>query len=142
MGFTSSARDRGSPTLPLAPMIDIMFLLLVFFMTTSIMREQETSIEVDLQPTESGKVDTSKVPVSITVMADGGIFIGITKYTIDELKVLLIQVGDKLPGTPVIIRGDRKSDLGVTMQILDLCKSKAVNLTNVSLGSVVKAKDL
>ncbi len=142
MGFTSSTRDRGSPTIPLAPMIDIMFLLLVFFMTTSIMRDQETAIEVNLEPTDSGRVDSSKIPVNITVMADGSIFIGTRKFTIEELRVTLIKIGEQLPGAPIVIRGDRKSDLGVTMQILDLCMSKEVNLTNVSLGSVHKAEDL
>jgi biopolymer transport protein ExbD len=142
MGFTSSSRERGSPTLPLAPMVDILFLLLVFFMTTSIMREQETAIDVSLEPTESGKVDSSKIPVNITVLADGTIYIGTTKYTIEELKSKLIEIGEALPDAPIVIRGDRASDLGVTMQILDLCKSKDVNLNNVSLGSVHKEEDL
>jgi len=142
MGFTSSTRERTGPTLPLAPMIDILFLLLVFFMTTSIMREQETAIEVNLEATEAGKVDTSKIPVSITVMADGGIYIGTKKFNMVELKATLKQIGEQLPGTPIIIRGDKESDLGVTIRILDLCKSKDVNLPNVSLGSVEKAKDL
>ena len=142
MGFTTSARERTPPVLPMAAMIDIIFLLLVFFMTTSIMREQETAIDIDLQATDSGKVDTSKIPINITVLSDGGIFIGQKEFTIEQLRETLIKIGQQLPGTPIVIRGDKKSDLGITVQILDMCKSKEVNLTDVSLGSVQKADDL
>ena len=67
-------RERRRPTVPLAPMLDIMFLLLIFFVTTASMREQERFVEVQLPRAEmSDPPAVQGTKVVINVLADGTI---------------------------------------------------------------------
>lgn len=137
MSFTASTRDRNPPILPLAGLVDIMFLLLIFFMTTSIFREQERLIEVLLPSTESqisGAAYAS--PIVITVTADDGIYMGGHRYDLDELRRTLAE----LPNEPVEIRGDSNSRLGLSVQIMDA--AYAAGLKNVFLATTKRASEI
>ena len=136
MSFAAEQRDRGQPVLPLAAMVDILFLLLIFFMTASAMREEERSIDVSLQQTGSGQAGGSVTPVIISITASDEIFIGEQSYTIDALRGALDAIAATTPNEAIVIRGDKKSDLGTTEKILDI--AYAVGMTNVRLATTNK----
>ena len=72
MGFASETRERVRPVLPLAGMVDILFLLLIFFMSTYSMREQELSVDVGLPASESAEPGTNEaLKVVITYDQEG-----------------------------------------------------------------------
>jgi len=136
VSFAAEQRDRGQPVLPLAAMVDILFLLLIFFMTASAMREEERSIDVSLQQTGSGQAGGSVTPVIISITASDEIFIGEQSYTIDALRGALDAIAATTPNEAIVIRGDKKSDLGTTEKILDI--AYAVGMTNVRLATTNK----
>lgn len=140
MSFTSESRERTQPTIPLSGMIDILFLLLIFFIVTSAMRESETAMEVNLQRTATGKAGAATIATHITVTTEGKIFIAGIEYTVDNLKTKLIEIAKSFPSEPIVIRGDKTSDLGVTVEIMDLCRQYGLN--NVAIGSRKKASEL
>jgi biopolymer transport protein ExbD len=117
-------------------MVDILFLLLIFFMTASAMREEERSIDVSLQQTGSGQAGGSVTPVIISVTADNEIFIGEQSYSIDGLRGALDAIAATTPNEAIVIRGDKQSDLGTTEKILDI--AYAVGMTNVRLATTNK----
>jgi len=143
MSFASPHRERSSPSLPLAPMIDMMFLMLIFFLWTAAQREEGRDIPVQLQATEGGSESKSAVPIYITIKADNEIFIGPRSYTLETARDALTALGSPIPGetiaqrenrlsrTPVVIRGDKNSDLGTTIQVLGIARK--AGLTNVVL---------
>jgi len=135
MSFSTPSRDRGSPTLPLAPMIDMMFLMLIFFLWTAAQREEGTDIPVELQQVEGGSDRKAVAPIFITITQQNEIFIGPRSYTLESARAALTALGSAIPGetpaqrqarlqrTPVVIRGDKTSDLGTTLEVIGIARS-------------------
>jgi len=140
MSFSSETRERTKPAVPLAAMVDVMFLLLIFFMTASVYREKERQIDVSLPATETDTSTQGKAPIIITVAADGSIYIGEGKYTLSRLYDTLKDLAGQIDDESVVIRGDRSSELGLTVQVLDLCR--AAGITDVSLATTKPASGL
>lgn len=134
MSFASKARevyDYGWR--PPTTMVDLLFLLLIFFITIAAFRDEEREIDVTLQPAESFTSAGTRTPIIVTVTADNQLFIGQRQFQPDELretlKALALQFGDE----PVVIRGDKLSELGAAVQVLDM--ARAAGLTNVSIAT-------
>ena len=141
MSFSSPTRSRTGPMLPLASMVDVLFLLLIFFMTASVMREQERAIDVSLprqqSATTAGRVHTQLLT---PVTEDGGIYVGTTKYTPPTLRQTLARLAQQFPDEAIVIRADQNSRLGLTVQIMDIAYD--VGLRNVHLATIKKERDL
>ena len=140
MSFTAPTRPRSLPVLPLAAMIDVLFLLLIFFMTTSIFREQERMIDVSLPATESALPQAPQSPIVITVTRDGTIYLGDRPYDLDELRTTLDKLGRDFPDETVEIRGDGGSPLRRTIQVMDA--AYAAGLHNVFLATIKRAAEI
>jgi len=140
MSFASETRERTKPAVPLAAMVDVMFLLLIFFMTASVYRETERQIDVSLPATETDTSTQGKAPIIITITGDGAIFIGEGQYTLGRLYDTLKDLAGQIEGESVVIRGDQNSNLGLTVQVLDICRSAGIN--DVSLATSKPASGL
>lgn len=139
MGFTSESRERSRPVLPLAAMVDVLFLLLIFFMTASVFREQELQIDVALPAADTaapGEQGGTQVVISLT--EDGRVFLGARELTEQELALTLAQLAQQYPDEAVVIRGDQLSKYGQAVHLMDLAKD--AGFTNVTLATV-KAVD-
>lgn len=122
------------PVLPIASMIDILFLMLIFFLTASAFREQDSQIDVSLPATESTRtLPSGRTQITITVQPDGEIYMGEQRYTIDELRGTLRQLAAQFPDESVLIRADRESRVGLAVRIMDLAYE--ANLRNVFLAT-------
>jgi biopolymer transport protein ExbD len=129
-------------------MIDMMFLMLIFFLWTAAQREEGRDIPVKLQQTEGGSERRAAVPIYITINENNEVFIGPRSYTLETARAALGALGAAMPGetaaqraarierTPVIIRGDKSSSLGTTQEILGL--ARAAGLTNVVMETAKK----
>ncbi|MEK7794383.1 MAG: biopolymer transporter ExbD, partial [Candidatus Hydrogenedentota bacterium] len=95
-------------TIPMAPLIDIVFLTLVFFMATTTYSSLESELDITL-PTASGAElsDRQQGEIYINVRADGSIILNEREVNLDELQSVLDRVAEYFPGGSVIIRGDR-----------------------------------
>lgn len=131
MSFTAPIRVRTAPTLPLAAMVDILFLLLVFFLTAAAFREQDRVIEVVLPGTETDLRVEPATPIVITVDAEGRTFIGDRSYTLDELTNKLAVRASQYPDEWIDIRGDAKATHGRIVRVLDMIT--ATGLHNVRM---------
>ena len=133
MSYATPTRARGGPVLPLAGMVDVLFLLLIFFMTTSVFREQDQQIAVSLPATDAGTDAPAATQIVITISKDDRIYIGEKYYSPEQLRRTLKQLAIQFPNESVVIRGDRGSRLGTAVAVMDI--AHAANLTNVSIGT-------
>jgi biopolymer transport protein ExbD len=133
-GLRQQHEDGGDPV-PMAPLIDIVFLTLVFFMVTSVYSTLESEIDVTL-PTADGAVASERMQgeIFVNLLSDGRIVINEREVTIPELQQILNRVSEYLTGGSVIIRGDRGANLGRAVAILNCCKN--ANIQNVSFAAV------
>ncbi len=134
MKFTQPQQEQ-SEGVPMAPLIDIVFLTLVFFMVTSVYSTMESEIDIMLPTAESAQLDERmRGEIFINLREDGQIVLNGRQVTIDELQATLYRVAEHFPGGSVIIRGDRKADLGRAISILDTCRK--ADIQNISFAAL------
>ncbi|MCA9087732.1 MAG: biopolymer transporter ExbD [Planctomycetaceae bacterium] len=122
------------PALNLTPMIDIVLLLVIFFLVGTQFTQHERQYEIDL-PTVTDAQPLTALPDEIIVnIARGGeIELNGTTMTFDELEAALRQAQQKYADQLVIIRGDGQGMYQNVMTVLNLCKR--ARITNVQLAN-------
>jgi biopolymer transport protein ExbD len=122
------------PTLNLTPMIDIVFLLIIFFMVGSTFGGPERKI--DLSVPEVAKHESLDSPPSariVNVSRDGTITLDDVPLTPAELTGQLSLARAANPNLPVLIRGDKKVPYERVVWALDACKRAGVRQLDVSV---------
>ena len=140
MSFSAPTRERSTPVLPLSAMVDVMFLLLIFFMTASVFREEERQIDVALPSAETGQAPASRTQIFITITADGGIFLGDQLMTFETLPAKLKRLVELYPNESVVVRGDMDAKLGLAVRVIDTVK--ASGLRNVLIATTKPESEL
>jgi len=128
------------PTIQMAPLIDIVFLLLIFFMTAFIYEELETEIEIAV-PTANQSTEMSRAPgeIIINVTKKGKIIVNQRELSYEELEKMLNRVAEIYKSQPVIIRGDKDSKHEYIIKVLDVCAG--ANIWNVSFATMKEEKN-
>ncbi len=125
------------PTLNLTSMIDVVFLLIIFFMVGSRFSEEERQYDVQL-PTVSEARPLTSAPdeITVNVRADGGVLIRDETKTLEELRALLVDARKNYPDQAVIIRGDGTGLYQHVMDVMSICHE--VGISSVSLANRLK----
>jgi len=121
-------------SLSIAPLIDVVFLLLIFFLVTSRFEKQEREMDLEL-PEASQSVPITETPSEIVVNlgADGQLVIDGSVRGIDELEQILAQAAANNPLTQnVLIRSDRRAPVGSFIGVIDVCKKLGLNYTEAT----------
>ncbi len=119
------AEERG---VNLTPMIDVVFLLIIFFMVSTTFID----LEIDLPEASSGESsETISREMVVSLLPDGRIYLDDRETTIEALTYALQRAAERHPGQVVIIRGDRAANFENAVQVVDACK--IAKITNVAL---------
>ena len=117
----ANRRRRREPSINLAPLVDIVFLLVIFFMVSSTFITPETGLPIDLPQATSGEARPEGAP-TVVVQADGQVFW--KGDPIDDAS-LLASLRAELAQDPVgtvILRADRKTPHGRAVQVMDVIR--------------------
>ncbi len=103
----------------MAPMIDMVFLLLVFFMTVASVAKSQRQVELDLPESEESRVpDDASDRGILSVDADGNYFIGDQAKTLEEVKAAIAARIARDPELQVQIRADRATEYAAVQKLL------------------------
>lgn len=118
----------------IAPMVDILLVLLGFFMLTWTFARHETELDVQVPAAKEGKENRRSVgEVIINVKADGSLVMNRRPMSPQELQTTLTRIATLYPDQAIILRGDEKVDYGHIVQTLDICRS--ANIWNVAFAT-------
>ena len=124
----------------IAPMVDILLVLLGFFMLTWTFARQERELDVQMPSASESKEQRSSVgEVIINVKADGSLVMNRRTMSADDLLSALSRVASLYPDQAVVLRGDRRVDYGHIVQALDLCRR--ANIWNVAFATAAPETD-
>ena len=116
---TRRARKKGV-ILNIAPLIDMMFILLIFFLvTTSFVKE--TGVDVN-RPVAETAVNKKGQVILIGVTRDGRIYMNRREIDIRSVKTNVERELAENPSSSVIIVADRDSRTGLVIKVMDECK--------------------
>ena len=118
------------------PMIDILFLLLCFFVTSQIYSQWESEIDITL-PTAHTAGFEQRLPgeIILNVFPDGGVVVNGRRLSDDELGSVLKRLAGLFPGQPVLIRADKKTPYEHVMRVLDICRR--TDIWNISFATAL-----
>ena len=125
--------------IPMTPLIDIVFLTLVFLPATSIYARIESEVDIAL-PTADSAVQSERQQgeIYINLREDGSIVVNDRAMDLPELQEVLNRVAEYFPGGAVIVRGDQKAMLGRAIQVLDCCRK--ADIQNVAFSAIPSEK--
>lgn len=118
------------PRVEMVPLIDMFFLLLVFFIFGVFSMTLQQGILVDL-PQAATATSTEAEAVTVSLTAEGAVFLNQAPVALEALAAALQAVRQRQPDPLVIINADRLSPHGTVMTVLDAVRQ--AGLQRISL---------
>lgn len=121
-------KRRESLSLDLTPVIDVVFILLIFFIVTSVFKKEELALMLDLPTSNAKEMEIKKEQIFIELSQN--------KLAIKGIEVSFESLEDNLKAVknkenPVIVRIDKKVEYQRIVKVLDLLQK--YNLSNLAL---------
>jgi biopolymer transport protein ExbD len=113
-----------------SPLIDMVFILLIFFIVTTTFVE-ETGVEVD-KPQAASAAALNKNSILLAVTAEGRVVYGGQDIGINGVRALVKRMTTQ-EEVPVIIQADKNASAGVVVRVID--EAKLGGAKNVSIAS-------
>ena len=133
MRFSQRNRSKA-PALALTSMLDVIFLLLCFFVTVSVFSQWESEISIKLPNAKTAEAP-ERLPgeIIVNLAKDGAISVNSVALSLEELGARLAKVAKFYPGQPVIIRADKEVRYEALVKLIDTCR--ASDIWNFSLAT-------
>lgn len=111
----------------LTPIIDMVFLLLIFFLVATTFQQTEREMKVALPAAASaGPITASLREIVVNVDAMGRIIVAGRALSHEDLRALIGDAVQANPQQKVTIRGDRTVAYAAIVSVLDACKSSGI----------------
>jgi biopolymer transport protein ExbD len=134
VNFRHSAKRRIDATVEIMPLIDVVFLLLIFFMITTTFTQdsKEQSIPINLPSGVAGQAAGEGDSVILSVTPEGEVvFEGDLVPEGETLETRLDNLYKTNPDVDILLRGDSEVSHGEIVRILDTIKSKGFKRANL-----------
>jgi biopolymer transport protein ExbD len=120
-------RKTDDVQLDMTPLVDVVFLLLIFFMLSTSL-SVNPGIKIDLPKASAEQVKKKKTTLRVAIEAGGRIFLEGKKLSLEQLREKFAAVG-KSSGDEalVVIEADKKVYHGLVVKVMDAAKSSGLN---------------
>jgi biopolymer transport protein ExbD len=120
----------GEPAeINMSPLVDMVFLLLIFFMVTTVF-VQETGVDVN-KPQAATAESLAQNSILLALTTDGRVMHGGQEIAMNRLRSLISGLTQSRQ-MPVIILADERSQTGLLVQVIDQCKLAGAREVNVA----------
>lgn len=131
--------DEPDDGINMMPLIDVVFLLLIFFLAATTFAREEVELDLRLPEARSGTASAPTRPLVVNLLADGRISVDGRDVTIEALRQKLAAAGSRQPDLSVLVRGDRNAQFGIGLQVLDACR--LAKITKVDFAALPAGKN-
>ena len=126
MKFRDTSSQQGAE-LELAPMIDVVFLLLIFFIVTWQFARFERDMDISVPAAEEAEnKDRQQGEIIVNVREDGSIVLNGRVVSEDELLSKLQSISEAYPDQAVILRGSSEANFQAIINVLDQIKKAGI----------------
>ncbi len=131
----TSPRTARKAEVMMAPLIDCVFLLLMFYaVTTQFVSDERLKLKLpEAKTAETAGQGQEQRPPVVKIAEDGSVWIDDQEIPIRELEARIKALVQRAPDKSVIIMGDRSADYGVVIQVLDA--ARAVGATTIQMSA-------
>jgi biopolymer transport protein ExbD len=122
-----STSESLDPQLDMTPMIDMVFLLLIFFLAATTFQQDEREMKIALPiASAAGPLSTALREIIVNVDQAGGIIVNRRAIEPRELEALVREAVAANSQQKVVVRGDRSAEYGAVVAVLDICKRAGI----------------
>lgn len=119
-GVTIPKLQAGKPEITMAPLIDIVFLLLIFFMVTTVFPDNRGLV---IEKPETKQAESlPQEHITFVIDKDGSIFHKNASVSIDDVERLVREMLAAQPDTTVMLQVDKRASTEVLIKTMDACK--------------------
>ena len=129
--FRHSTSDNSVTTVDISPLIDVVFLLLIFFIVTTVF-VKETGVEIS-KPRAASSEDLQKHAILIAVTSEGRVWHGGREIGMDGVRAVVSALLEEDAEIPVVVRADAAAATESTVQVIDA--AKLAGAVSVSLAT-------
>jgi biopolymer transport protein ExbD len=126
-------RARLLPVLDLTPMVDVVFLLIIFFMVSTTFITLESGLPVDLPEASSAEAQPEGMP-TVTIDASERIYLAGSELDVTSLVPALQALLRDSDQDVVVLRADQSVSHGLTVRVMDAIKRAGAGRVAIAAG--------
>ncbi|MDP6419079.1 MAG: biopolymer transporter ExbD [Candidatus Krumholzibacteria bacterium] len=135
MGLLSKKKKRGIPEISMASTSDIAFLLLIFFIVSTVFNlERGLPMVLPSGQTESAAKVSRKNILEVKAHADNSITVKGMPVKVKDIRKLVQEAQDENPKLIVVIETSPHADYGVMVDVLDELKLARIRKISLKMG--------
>lgn len=125
--------------MPIITLIDILAILLIFFIVTTTFKKQESLVKVNLpESSEMASNAETDERVSLALDPEGNLSLGDQLVTIDGLPAALENLKREKPGVKLELKADADAPLGLMVKIWDATSRAGIEIKDIPLRILLK----
>ncbi|NDY94650.1 ExbD/TolR family protein [Wenzhouxiangella limi] len=135
--------DREEPEINLTSLIDVVFLLLIFFMVSTTF-DQQALLRLELPEASTSEAESVPEVIEVTVSEDGRIFVDdqlLTDNTRAALQAVLNERREAAPEAPLVVRADGRASHGLVVLVLDAAAAEGIGRVGIATMEADPAGD-
>ncbi len=121
-------RKRRQPSIVLVSLIDILAILLIFFIVTTTFRKTQPQLQINLPDSKTADLAPAEQtePLLLQVKGEEEIMLDGEAIALDELSAKLTAARAEFPNRPIAMQADRDAPFGVVVKVLDALKDAGI----------------
>ncbi len=125
------------PSLNLTPMIDVVFLLIIFFMVGTKFTEMERKISLQVpQVRDAAALTAAPERRVINVSREGGVTLDQIPVTLEELRLRLVDARAQYAELGVLVRGDGEGRYQTVAEVLNACSQAGIRNLGIAVRPI------
>lgn len=127
-------KKRQRPAVPIITLIDILAILLIFFIVTTTFKKRESLVKVNLPSSVEviGEEDSSR-RVSLTLGANGEVSLGEDVLAVENLSAALLKLRESDPEVRLELKADEEAPLGNMVKVWDAATAAGLEIGDLPL---------
>ena len=119
-------RKRRHPAINIVPLVDVLTVLLFFFMVTMQFKQLST-LNITVPEIKTAGKNKVTEQILITLDAEGTIYLNNQLITKDQFEQAIALAGEVTPDLPVLLIADENAPLKHVTEVMDVCRSNQLN---------------
>jgi biopolymer transport protein TolR len=128
---------RLNSEINVTPFVDVMLVLLIVFMVAAPLLT--VGVPIELPETQAGPMQGDSEPLTVTVAANGKVFLQETEVDLDALVPKLQAIAENGYDERIFVRGDKSVGYGEVMQVMGALNAAGFRKIGLVTDSAVKA---
>ena len=126
-------RRRPVPAIPIVSLIDIMVILLIFFIATTTFKKQKMEVKISLPSSKAlgGAAPAAETRATITVTKEQKVFLEGNAVEVDQLATAIESLKNARPGLKLELEADTEANLGLLVKIWDALRDSGIEINDV-----------